>query len=125
MDIATTSVPRSAQGKRRFWQNHLEAQRRSGLSIVRYCREQGLARSAFGYWQRTLASSLASNLPGPAPVTIVPVPLASLRQAEPPPTQQPSSPLRLTVAGRFRIEIGGDFSAPILEKLVATLERLA
>ena len=124
MAIVSKSAPRSSQGKQEFWQDHLNAQQRSGLSIGGYCRKQGLTQSAFGYWQRKLASTPTSDRPGLSPVTIVPVPLASFGQAESAPASQPSFPLILTVAGRFRIEVGGDFRVPVLEKLITTLEQL-
>lgn len=124
MDIAAKDARSSSTGKIQFWQDHIKAQQRSGLSIGRYCREQGLARSAFGYWRRKLVSAAVPDFSEPSPVNIVPVPQHVLRSPEPPPALQLSS-LRLTVADRFRIEIGGDFSAHVLEKLVVTLERLA
>lgn len=124
MDIATTWRHRSSPGKKRFWQTHIEAHQRSGLSVSGYCREQGLARGAFDYWQRKLTSAPVPGVSEPPSVTIVPLSLNALRLPESPPGLQPSSLLCLTVAGRFRIEIGDDFSASVLEKLVATLERL-
>ncbi len=120
MDIRKSSPERV-----RIWQDHVKAQLRSGLSIGRYCREQGLARSAFGYWRRKLGSAPAPDPADLSPVTIVPVPMHVLRSAEAQPASRLSSLLSLTIASRFRIEIEGDFSAPVLKKLVTTLEQLA
>lgn len=41
------------------WQNTLEAQARSGLSIRAYCREHNLRESAFHYHKRRLLASRA------------------------------------------------------------------
>ena len=113
------STRRTFPGKERYWQQHLDAQQRSGLSIERYCRKQGLAQSTFSHWRRRLA-------PGPsAAITIVPVPIHALREANSPLPGQAHAPLRLTVAERFRIDVTDDFASPVLEKLVTTLERLA
>jgi hypothetical protein len=125
MDSPTKRIRRSSPEKRRYWQDHIEAQHRSGLSIGRYCRDQELAQSTFDYWRRKLASVPAPVRHGPSPVTIVPVPLQVLRSPEPAPASRRPFTLCLTVAERFHIAIGGDFSASVLEKLVATLERLA
>lgn len=37
-------------GKRKFWESHVTAQRRSGLSQAKYCEAQGVSHSSFGYW---------------------------------------------------------------------------
>jgi len=37
-------------GKRKFWESHVAAQRRSGLSQAKYCEAQGLSHSSLGYW---------------------------------------------------------------------------
>ena len=75
MDIATTWRHRSSPGKKRFWQTHIEAHQRSGLSVSGYCREQGLARGAFDYWQRKLTSAPVPGVSEPPSVTIVPLSL--------------------------------------------------
>ena len=124
MDNPTKRTRRSSPEKRRYWQDHIEAQQRSGLSIGRYCRDQGLAQSTFDYWRRKLASIPAPVRHDPSSVTIVPLPLQVLRAPEPSPASRRPSTLCLTVAERFHIAIGGDFSASVLEKLVSTLERL-
>ena len=36
------------------WRGHLERQRRSGLSIVEYCRQEGIGVSTFYAWKRRL-----------------------------------------------------------------------
>lgn len=112
--------------KERFWRKHLDTQQRSGQSIAGYCREQGLAPSSFGHWRRKLRRSSSTGT-SPEAVTIVPVPLPAPvpEESGTPFSTQGYVPLRLTVAGRFQIDVAGDFSGPVLKKLVTTLERLA
>ena len=121
MDNPIKRTRSSSPEKRRYWQDHIEVQQRSGLSIGRYCRDQELAQSTFDYWRRKLAPVRHDS----SPVTIVPLPLQALRSPEPSPASRRPSTLCLTVAERFHIAVGGDFSASVLEKLVLTLERLA
>jgi hypothetical protein len=106
-----------------FWRSHVEAWRGSGISISAYCRKHAISRDAFIYRRRKCDTAQRSCVPDKPPISIVRVPLQALLQ---PLEALPSPPtLRLTVAARFHIDVGGDFSAQLLEKLVATLERLA
>ena len=52
---------------------------------------------------------------------IVPVPLSASPQGDMATTPEP---MLVHVGNAFRIEIRGDFAAPVLEKLVRTLTRL-
>jgi len=72
-----------------------------------------------GYWRKRLETTVADK-EGAAFVTIVPVPLPASAQAD----TAPPEPILLHVGNAFRIEIRGDFAAPVLEKLVRTLARL-
>ena len=105
--------------KAAYWSEHIAAWHRSGLSQGAYCRRHGLSQSSWGYWRKRLATSADE---GAAPrVTIVPVPLPASTQAE---IATVPEPMLLHVGNAFRIEIRGDFAAPVLEKLVRTLARL-
>jgi len=60
MDISTmkdSGAGGGRQAKARAWARHLAAWRRSGLSIVGYCRQHELAPSSFHYWRRKLESA--------------------------------------------------------------------
>ncbi len=124
--MANGQDSQQALAKQERWQGHIDAQRRSGLSIGRYCHKHSLAQSTFEYWRRKLAVLPSVSPPVHASPVIVPVPIQALQHAETMTVPGPSAaPLRLVVAERFRIEIDGDFSTPVLEKLVVALERLA
>ena len=105
--------------KAAYWSGHVAAWQRSGLSQGAYCREYGLSQSSLSYWRKRLG---ATNDREAAPfVTIVPVPLPASAQAD---MATASEPMLVHVGNALRIEIRGDFSAPVLEKLVRTLARL-
>lgn len=54
-----------------FWQRHMEAWGRSGLTQARYCREHELSLASFGYWRRRLRTSPQTKPNGSALVPIV------------------------------------------------------
>jgi len=102
-----------------YWSKQIEGWQRSGLNQGAYCRQHGLSQSSLSYWRKRLG---ATNDRGAAPfVTIVPVPLPTSAQ---PDMATPPEPILVHVGNAFRIEIRGDFAAPVLEKLVRTLTRL-
>lgn len=43
------------RGKERFWRRVLRRWRRSGLSVRRFCEQQGLSEPSFYAWRRTIA----------------------------------------------------------------------
>lgn len=54
----------------RLWRERLERQRRSGLSIARFCEREGVSTAAFYHWRRRLAPAAAESEP---PALFVPV----------------------------------------------------
>jgi hypothetical protein len=131
--------------KVRFWQEHIQGWRQSGISQVGYCREHGLKETAFTYWKGKLtqvgpagtdtsAGSGRSAGCSTPPISLVPVGLKVNVESEslpPPITPQPDTaqaiapkPLVVVVDGHYRIEVGGDFESATLGKLVSTLRQL-
>ena len=105
--------------KAAYWSEHIAAWQHSGLSQGAYCREYGLSQSSLSYWRKRLEST-ADREAAPF-VTIVPVPLPGSSQAD---METAPEPLLVHVGNAIRIEIRGDFAAPVLEKLIHTLTRL-
>jgi hypothetical protein len=103
--------------KAAYWSEHIATWQRSGLRQGVYCRQHGLSQSSLNYWRARLRKSDKVSAPS---VTFVPVPLP----APAPAIIAPSEPILVHVGDDFRIEIRGDFAAPVLEKLVRTLTRL-
>jgi len=102
-----------------YWSEHIEAWQRSGLSQGAYCRRHDLSQSSLSYWRKRLG--VTNDGEAASFVTIVPVPLLASAQAD---MASAPDPLLVHVGDGFRIEIRGDFAAPVLEKLVRTLTRL-
>ncbi|MGD9660574.1 MAG: hypothetical protein AB7U63_04815 [Porticoccaceae bacterium] len=115
----TASAAEVRSEKTVYWAGHISAWQRSGLSQGAYCRRHGLSQSSLGYWRRRLETT-ANEKAAPF-VTIVPVPLPASPHAD---MATVAEPMLVHVGKTFRIEIRGDFAAPVLEKLVRTLTRL-
>ena len=105
--------------KAAYWSEHIEAWQRSGLSQGAYCRQHGLSQSSLNYWRKRLGAT--NDRDAASFVTIVPVSLSASTQ---PDIATAPEPMLVHVSNTFRIEIRGDFAAPVFEKLVRTLTRL-
>ncbi|WP_428565698.1 MAG: IS66 family insertion sequence element accessory protein TnpA [Solidesulfovibrio sp. DCME] len=113
-----TSATEQCSEKAAYWSEHIATWQRSGLSQGAYCRQHGLSQSSLNYWRKRFGTTPGK---GAVPaVTFVPVPLPALSQT----TIAPLEPILVHAGDGFRIEIRGDFAAPVLEKLVRTLRRL-
>lgn len=115
--MATKKRRASNPGKTDFWREHVAKWRASGLSQAEYSRQTGISIKSMGYWKRRFERDRA-----PSPPVIVPVPR---QQIVPPSLGQEEGALRVHLGHRFTVEIPGDFCAPVLEKLVRTLEQLS
>ena len=95
-----------AQGGR-FWQAHVRALAKSGLSRKEYCRQHHLSYHALTYWLR-------KQLPAEAqlPLTLVEVPVADIR---------PGTPLRLRIGGEYLIELDAHFDEAALVRVLTVL----
>ena len=101
-----------------LWRAHVAAWQKSGLSQSRYSREHGIRQSSLSYWILRLNVAL----PATSRPNIVEISPATIVQALRP--EQAPAPLTLCIAGRYQLQIRGDFAAHVLEKVVRTLEGL-
>ena len=99
------------QSKEDFWRSHIAGWRESGLNQREYCRQHGLSKSALGWWQTKLSRQAAGE------VTLVPVPFLKSAVGR----NRISAGLTLVVGSHYRIEVGDDFHAPTLVRLLKTL----
>jgi transposase len=106
--MAKTKRQIMQEEKQHFWQDHIQAWRKSGISQSEYCRREGLNKDAYFYWKRKLSQDSS-------PISLVPLPVKVKLQ----PTRKP---LVVVVGNRFRIEVSEDFKSATLGKLVRTLE---
>ena len=101
----------STQSKEDFWRSHIAGWRESGLTKQEYCRQHGVSKSALGWWRTKLARQTAGE------VTLVPVPFLKSAIAR----RHISTGLTLVLGNHYRLEVGDDFHAPTLIRLLKTL----
>ncbi len=94
--------------KRKLWGTHVEAWSESGMTQTEYCRQNDLSIKCFGYWKRKFKKNDTA-------VTFYPVPSNPMNILN---NENLSFSLRLVVDDQFKIEIGNDFLATTLERLV-------
>jgi len=99
--------------RRRQWQEHIEQWQSSGLTQKEYCRRNGFKWSTFHYWRKRLATSEAA-------VTLVQVPVGFNGDG----SVASGHGLTLLLGDRYKVEIGDNFNASTLARLVDTLGRL-
>jgi transposase len=115
MSMTRQNFQEDRQRSRRYWQAHISAQRKSGLSRAAYCKEHNLSYHAATYWNRKL------SLPEQEQTNLVPVKFFSNIEINP--AQTGRSGLKVILPNKIAIEVGDDFSAATLRKLLAALER--
>jgi hypothetical protein len=113
-DSETLAKPPQAADRRRYWEEHVERWRRSGMTQKDYCKKNKLKRSAFYYWKKRLQELLA-------PVSLVQVSLAAGGASKD--VQGPHG-LVLLIGDDYKVQIGDAFSPATLARLVQTLAQL-
>lgn len=63
----------SSSQKHKYWQQHIRAWQRSGLSQAAYCHAQQLSLASFGYWRKRCAA-IASAEGHPAVIPVAQAP---------------------------------------------------
>jgi len=104
---------KDSSGRRRFWQQHLQNWKSSGLSQAKYCRQHELSLKSFVYWKRK-DKGLSTA------VCLVEVPVQRQSKVSYPPY---SSSLSLVVGSHYRIELDRGFDTQVLDQLLGFLER--
>ncbi len=100
--------------KRRFWEDHINKWKISGVSQVQYCLQNNINIKSFRYWKSRIGSV------GSTPALIeLPIYKSAPVCLSPPPPQ-----LCLVVGQNYRIEIAKGFDSEDLERLVRVLGRI-
>jgi transposase-like protein len=63
----------SQASRREFWRQVVARQHTSGLSIQRFCQQEGMATATFYIWRRRLGQGAGGRVGTPAPVGFAPV----------------------------------------------------
>ena len=97
-----------------FWAGHHRSWKESGLSKMNYFKKYSLSKDAGYYWFKKLDGKDHSQ-----GGTIVPTNFTIIKT-------EPTSfqPIKITINNRYQIEIGADFQARTLVKLIKTLEKM-
>lgn len=102
--------------KKRYWQEHIQAWRQSGLSQAHFCKARSLALSTFQYWRKKIGQG-DNDSPRFYPLAVMP----SIEALD----KSSTGILRVILGDRrFVLEIGEDFSETTLKKLIVALEQL-
>jgi hypothetical protein len=100
-------------GKARFWRRQLAALARDGGTQLRFCERNGLSRDQLQYWKRKLA--------GPhGELSLVEVPATAVLLAQRAVTEPPV--VTVIVGQRYRVEVGAEFEATALSRVLDVLE---
>ena len=96
------------------WLAHVKAQKKSGINRKEYCKQYDLSYNARTYWT-------GKERPSPKiKPTLVPVPFKSGIVQSSFRTEQVD--LRINLSGKISVEVGDNFSASTLTRLLDTLE---
>ncbi len=101
--------------KRRLWQAHVHAWRKSGLSQVDYCQRHKLSSSQFCYWKKKANQKKSRNS-----VSFVPVPV-SVPDSELPVTVDDDSGLTIHLENGISISLTNNFAANTMTRVVDLL----
>lgn len=93
-----------SEDKTKYWGRHIAAWQRSGLSQERYCRNNKIAKSAFGYWYRKL------NKKNVAALVQVPVTIAM------------AAAIEVQIGSNIKIKVQQGFDPKLLKAIVEALE---
>ena len=125
--IETDGRTKKTTSRKPFWQKHLRAWSRSGLTQAEYCRQHQLSAPAFGWWKRQLQGKPRSRRRPPA----VEQPERSDRPAvrfvevQRRPSVDPGSNSAVyeVLLSRGRaIRVGHAFDPEVLRRLIATVD---
>lgn len=93
--------------KQRQWKQRIERQRASGLTVVRFCTEEGVSVKAFYYWTKRLGERTRP----PHITPVVKAPEKKRRSAQPVATRVPGAVTNAAVV-RFRLSAAVEVSVP-------------
>jgi hypothetical protein len=105
--VGKSVIPRSD-----YWRERIAAQERSGLTVERFCREQGLTEQSFYLWRKRLREQQ------PLRFALVETGLGRQRLAR---ESESESELELLLATGERLRIGADVDVAVLRRVVGAL----
>jgi hypothetical protein len=104
--------------RREYWQQILQRQQASGLSIQRFCQQESLATATFFEWKRKFRQARPA---GQASVAAA-VHFAAVRVVPEAPAATPTGTLEIVLPGDRRIRLSGRVDRATLADVLAVLE---
>ncbi len=100
--------PQSARHNAAQWTRIIEAQRRSELTVVEFCRRRGIAKATFWYWCKRLARTEKQGLVAKPAQRFLAVPLVA-----------PVAERIEVELGTLRVRLDGAGAARVVDAIVA------
>lgn len=107
-------------GKAQWWQEQLDKQAASGLSVREFCRRETLGEASFYHWRRELASRDGRNETHPS--VKVPTEFAPVTVRDPPQASSFGASITLVLPSGLRIELPESTATERLAQLANALE---
>jgi len=98
--------------KRKHWKQHIERWRSSQVTQTAYCQQHELSSHQFTYWKKRFVQTETG-------ITFVPLKIRRSLTST-----MKAAPLRVIVDGDLQIEIGPDFDAQLLRRLITALRSM-
>ena len=114
--MAKKTITAEEREKRRFWKHHIDSWRAGNLNQSQYCRQHQLNFHRFVYWKRKFTAQNQQS-----PISLVEVSVPNIFRA---PNQGSSTPLKVAVGDRFKIEVAPGFDPVTLKQVILTLGQL-
>jgi|WetSurMetagenome_2_1015567.scaffolds.fasta_scaffold1741356_1 transposase-like protein len=99
---------------RRKWARLVRAQESSGLTVSKWCRQNGLNEKTFRRWKKELTSKTQQTTEAPA---------SGWCQIQTRPSSEKPASLKLVVNGQVTIELQTGFDRQLLQEALAVLCR--
>lgn len=96
----------------RQWAKLIEAQRRSSLTVVEFCRRRGIAKATFWYWRKRLMSAARNDSGTGLAQRFLAVPIVA------PITEH----IEVSV-DTMRVRLAGAAAARVVDAIVASIQR--
>ena len=113
-EAETLVGPQQGAARRRYWREHIERWQASGMTQKDYCERNDLKWSTFHYWRKRVQEP-------PVPVSLIRVSLGAGTGSK---GMVDWPGLVLFVGDRFKVQVGDEFNAATLARLVETLGQL-
>ena len=105
----------SSPQRERLWRKVITGQRQSGMSVVAWCRQQGVSAPSFYVWRQRLAKRVAERkLRGPQLLPVEIVPSAA---------GESDAPLEIELPSQVRVRVRPGCDVELLRQVLTMLQQ--